>query len=139
MKSPAVLVFLALALAGCGTSLSDRSQLSGSLLTKVEASEAHYLERARKNAAFVADCPLEKTSASVVTTKPRSYLVETAGGWKGVTWLNDESTISTIGVAACGQRLLYFVVCGQNEHYGAPGWENSTGASCDVVANAKDQ
>lgn len=93
----------------------------------LERADAYYADNAADNAAFLTGCAREEITTEVVTTFTDYVRL-------GTNEFAEIERPNSIGVAACGRRLIYMIICGQADNYVNPGMKDSGfGRPCQVV------
>lgn len=121
---------------GSGGVYQNVNELPQDARDNVDVIKNYYMDKAKTEAAFVTGCPKENATVSVLSTRKQRYVVR-HGVMNGV--YLDGDIIESLGVDACGQKIVYKVICGNEKRYGAGPLNSPGGYSkpCEVVANAK--
>jgi len=103
-------------------------QLTAEHRAIVEAAEEYYVRQASSKAAFTAGCAADGVAARVVSTSQAAVMVDRED-W---TWAQVARPAS-IGVEACGSRISYLLICGQQTDYTAPVLAGAYKPACTVA------
>jgi len=119
---------LCLLLIGCATvtHYDNVQKMPDKAKALVEKVDSFYLNKAIKKASFLAKCDINKITTEVISYgQPKSLGY---GDWSTEIFVleNTKETLE-IGVDACGNRLIYKVICGPDDNY-----------TWGVIGNTKD-
>ncbi len=125
---------------GCFAVHQDRKSLPKSLRGTFKKIEAHYVSEAGKNAVFLANCPKAKIRTSILSRTPKKFAIQDSDYSQEVMMRESvyvfDKQITTIGVDACGNRIIYRVSCESREAYGAPVFQRKDISPCRVIAES---
>ncbi len=126
-------VFCSSLLFGCFLRYATVAEVPAGQSALLQNIENYYLAKAKEQAAFMGRCSLEGITTLVISSRSDSVLVSNRD--KTFFMLDNGREIVNIGTQGCGQRMIFQVICGPNQYYGAVAMP-PYGKGCDVVAGA---
>lgn len=121
----------------CVTIYKNRKEMPEKLQEDLKKVENYYIEEAIKLAAFSTGCNKDEITASILSTSKEQFKITQNRNVFIYPAYVQEEKYTKIGVIACGQRLIYHVLCGIDDEYAAPGFVKHPEKPCQIVTDDK--